>query len=83
MPTLTSSAQAWFVMVVTFTLMGIGFLIQGKVRKSWLKHLYQNNLAIFTGWVGMGILSVNSLRTYEQFGSTIESLQEPNPTDED
>ena len=82
MPTQTSSAQAWFIMVVTFTLMGIGFLVQGKVKKSWLQHLYQNNLAIFTNWVGLGILSINSLRTYQQFGITIESLQESDSPDE-
>ena len=83
MPTQTSSAQAWFVMVVAFTLMGIGFMLQGKVKKSWLQYLYQNNLAIFTEWVGLGILSVNCLRTYQQFGPTIETLQEPISTDED
>ena len=82
MPTLTSSANAWFVMVVAFTLRGIGFMIQGKVKKSWLIHLYNNNVAIFTGWVTMGILSENSLRTYQQFEATIESLQEPISPDE-
>ena len=69
MPTDSSSAKAWFVMVTAFTLMGIGFMIQGKVKKSWLLHLFNNNIAIFTGWVELGLLSINSLRTYQQFGS--------------
>ena len=83
MPTLTSSAQAWYIMVTVFTLMGIGFLIQGKVKKSWLRHLYENNLSIFTGWVNMGILNRGSLRAYMQYGITIDSLQEPISPDED
>ena len=76
MPTQASSAQAWFIMVTAFTLMGIGFMIQGKVKKSWLLHLYNNNIAIFTSWVELGILSINCLRTYQQFGATIEALHE-------
>ena len=83
MPTHSSSAKAWFVMVIAFTLMGIGFMIQGKVKKSWLLHLYNNNLAIFTEWAQLGILSINSLRTYQQFGVTIESLHEQYTPGED
>ena len=81
MPTLTSSAQSWYVMVTVFTLMGIGFFIQGRVKKSWLQYLYRNNLNIFSGWVTMGILDNNSLSTYKQFEATIEALQEPTDTE--
>ena len=77
MPTLNSSAQSWYVMVTVFTLMGIGFFIQGRVKKSWLQYLYRNNLNIFSGWVAMGILDESCLRTFKQFEATIEALQEP------
>ena len=77
MPTQISSAQAWFIMVTAFTLMGIGFMIQGRLKKTWVQHLYNNNLAIFKGWVEHGVLSENCVRNYQQFGPTIEALQEP------
>ena len=77
MPTQISSAQAWFIMVTAFTLMGIGFLIQGQLKKTWLQHLYNNNLAIFKSWVERGVLSEDCITNYQQFGPTIEALQEP------
>ena len=77
MPTLNSSAQSWYVMVTVFTLMGIGFFIQGRVKKSWLQYLHRNNVNIFSGWVTMGILDESCLRTYKLLEATIEALQEP------
>ena len=79
MPTATSSAHAWYIMVTVFTLMGIGFLVQGKVKKNWLEYLFNHNMNIFRDWVELGLLTVESLRAYEQFGVTIANLQEPIP----
>ena len=73
-PTNKSSAEAWYIMVVAFTYMGIGFMVQGILKKSWMVHLYNNNLDIFKDWERKGLLRLQAVVEYIKVGHVIARL---------
>ena len=73
-PTNKSSAEAWYIMVVAFTYMGIGFMVQGILKKSWMVHLYNNDLDIFKDWETKGLLRIQAVVEYIKVGRVIARL---------
>ena len=73
-PTNKTSAEAWYIMVVAFTYMGIGFMVQGILKKSWMVHLYNNNLDIFKDWERKGLLRLQAVVEYIKVGRVIARL---------
>ena len=70
-PTNKSSAEAWYIMVIAFTYIGIGFMVQDTLKKSWVVHLYNTNLTIFKDWCRKGLLRPQNVEEYIKIGSFI------------
>ena len=73
-PTNKGSAEAWYIMVIAFTYIGIGFMVQGTLKKSWMIHSYHNNLNIFTDWCRKGLLRVQAVERYIEIGKFIAGI---------
>ena len=73
-PANKTSAEAWYIMVVAFTYMGIGFMVQGILKKSWMVHLCNNSLDIFKDWERKGLLRLQAVVEYIKVGRVIARL---------
>ena len=73
-PTIKGSAEAWYIMIIAFTYIGIGFMVQGTLKKSWMVHIHSNNLRIFKDWHSKGLLRLSTVVEYIKTGHFIARI---------